>query len=230
MKKGYAVLYEKIGYTFQDESLLKEALTHSSVGKSKTNYERLEFLGDRVLGLVVAHLLFDRYPAFTEGDLAPRHAHLVSKPTLATIALALELQEYIEMASSERRSGGRTKVSLLGDVCEALIAALYLDGGFEAARTFITRFWARAVEEAQVLSKDPKSELQERIQALGKAAPQYEILTRTGPDHAPIFTVEVLIEGFFPRVRGTGASRRLAEQNAAENLLKMIRDQDDAKK
>lgn len=223
MKKGYGALYEKIGYVFRDESLLKEALTHSSVGRSKTNYERLEFLGDRVLGLVVAHLLFDAYPAFTEGDLAPRHAYLVSKPTLASVALLLELHQYIEMASSERRSGGRTKASLLGDVIEALIAALYLDGGFEAARTFITRFWIRAVEEVQELAKDPKSELQEHIQALGKLAPRYEILTRTGPDHAPLFTVEVLVEEF-PKVQGTGSSRRLAEQNAAENLLKMIRD------
>lgn len=225
MPPSYASLYEKIGYSFKEESLLKEALTHSSVGWTRTNYERLEFLGDRVLGLVIAHLLYERFPDFSEGELAPRHAHLVNRSTLAQVASTLRLQDYIQMASSERRSGGRTKTSLLSDACEALIAALYLDGGFEVARLFITRFWREALDTCHTLAKDPKSELQEKVQAMGKSAPQYEILSRTGPDHIPTFVVEVQVEGL-PRVQGTGASKRLAEQEAAGALLRKIQNAD----
>jgi ribonuclease-3 len=211
-------LEENLGYTFKNKKLLEQALTHSSLSSTQENNERLEFLGDRVLGLVIAHLLFQRFSEAQEGSLSLRHTQLVNKETLSQIGLNLSLGQYLRMARGERASGGQLKKSLLADACEALIAALYLDGGLSAAQDFIVKYWEVLLNENSQFIKDAKSKLQEQVQAQGKNAPRYEIIERVGPDHAPLFTVAIFVEGV-PSMEGSGASRREAEQQAAHRLL-----------
>jgi len=212
------LLEENLGYTFKNKKLLEQALTHSSLSSTQENNERLEFLGDRVLGLVIAHLLFQRFSEAQEGSLSLRHTQLVNKETLSQVGLKLSLGQYLRMARGERASGGQLKKSLLADACEALIAALYLDGGLSAAQDFIVKYWGRLLNENGQFIKDAKSKLQEQVQAQGKNAPRYEIIERVGPDHAPLFTVAIFVEGV-PSMEGSGASRREAEQQAAHRLL-----------
>ncbi len=211
-------LEENLGYIFKNKKLLEHALTHSSLTAACESNERLEFLGDRVLGLTIAHLLFERFPEAQEGDLSLRHTQLVNKETLFQIGFKLRLGEYLRMTRGERASGGQLKKSLLADACEALIAAIYLDGGFSAAHAFILKYWDVLLNEKAQFVKDAKSELQEQIQAQGKSAPRYEIIERSGPDHAPLFKVAIFVEGM-PSLKGAGPSRREAEQQAAQQLL-----------
>lgn len=213
-------LYSATGYSFQDESLLRLALTHSSAGAG-TNYERLEFLGDRVLGLVIADLLYHRYPQESEGDLAKRHAALVQGRTLAQVGEALGLGDVLILSDGERAAGGHENENMLADGMEALIGAIYLDGGPEPCRKLIGHLWEDRFDTMTQPPQDPKTALQEWAQARGLALPVYELADRTGPDHAPVFTIRVTVEGAAP-VEASGPSRRLAEKQAAAKLLERL--------
>ncbi|MGQ0742025.1 MAG: ribonuclease III [Alphaproteobacteria bacterium] len=214
-------LEEKLGYEFANRVLLERALTHASVGVENSN-ERLEFLGDRVLGLVIAEWLYERFPDETEGGLAVRLNALVRRDACARAGTAAGLPDHLRLAQSESGSGGRAKPAIVAGACEAVIAALYLDGGFEAARSYVLRYWAPELEALAQDMRDAKTALQEWAQAdRARGQPVYKVIARQGPDHAPIFTVEVSL----PRresCTGQGASKRDAEQAAARAMLREI--------
>lgn len=219
--KSLATLARRLGYRFRDPELLRTALTHASARSDKrgrTDNERLEFLGDRVLGLAIAELLTERFPDAPEGELARRLNLLVRKETCAAVALDLELGQHMVLSSSEAGSGGREKATILADACEAVLGAVFLDGGFEPARDLVRALWAPHLAESDPVPTDAKSALQEWAQGRGLALPRYALVERSGPDHLPSFTAEVIIEGLAP-ARGEGASRRAAEQAAASALL-----------
>ena len=212
---------ELVGRKFRKVALLREALTHSSAGdprQDEPNNERLEFLGDRVLGLVIAERLNRDYPADGESALAPRLNALVNKSACARAARRARLGEALILSRSEQESGGREKETILGDVCEAVIAALYLDGGLKAARDFIETFFEEEFAAVVRLPRDAKTTLQEWAAATRRGAPRYSVLDRSGPDHAPRFIVEAEVNGV-PRARGEGGSKREAERAAAQALL-----------
>ena len=220
---------KSLGHLFKDEELLKRALTHGSLVKGTSrkkhkaadDYERLEFLGDRVLGIVIAEELFRRYPNAEAGQLSRRLNAQVQKNTLAEIALQFNLPQYVLISDELRATGGAENPSLLEDVVEALIAALYLDGGMAAAKAFIVKFWWPRFDEVHAARKDPKSELQEWAAKNGKALPNYRIVKEEGPDHNPKFTVEVSVEGGW-RSEAKASSKRHAEKEAARLLLKEL--------
>ena len=219
-------LEARLGYAFKDRALLKKALTHASVRQAsakRRDNERLEFLGDRVLGLAVAELLSAVYPAASEGELARLYNRLVRGGTCAEVARALDLGPSLVLSDSEAGSGGRDKDTILADACEALIGALFMDGGLEAAGSFIERFWARRIAGMATPPRDPKMALQEWALMRGQALPIYETVTSEGPPHAPVFRVQVTVEGHPPAV-GQGSSKRRAEQAAARALLETIGD------
>ncbi len=211
-----------LGHTFTDPDLLDRALTHPSLGdgaRSVRHYEQLEFLGDRVLGLLAAEYLLATEPDAREGDMSPRLAALVNGKTCARVARKIGLGPALKLSPGETRTGGRDKDTILGDACEALIAAIYLDGGLAAARVFFEKYWSDEVAGiAERQAKDAKTLLQEWAQSHGLALPAYQVTGRTGPDHAPSFTVEVAIEGHAPG-SATGRSRQDAEKAAAQTLL-----------
>ncbi|MDO8840146.1 MAG: ribonuclease III [Parvibaculum sp.] len=211
-----AALQAKLSYEFKDKGLLARALTHPSSGPD--NYQRLEFLGDRVLGLVVAEWLSRLFPDADEGELAIRYNALVRKEACAEVASRIDLGSHIAMGAGEVKAGGRQKAAILADGCEALIAALYLDGGLAAATRFIEAQWAQLIDKNAEIPQDAKTALQEWAHAQGLSAPSYRQTARSGPDHAPEFTVEVLLEGHKPLI-GKGNSKRQAEQAAARALL-----------
>jgi ribonuclease-3 len=222
-----STLERDLEYTFKDSSLLQKALTHPSAltpGQG-VDFERLEFLGDRVLGLIIANWLFEEFPIEKEGDLAKRFAGLVRKETLVEVAQALNLDRAMVMKREKSSSQVKRLETLLSDGCEALIAAIYLDGGLPAASDFIHRFWKDYFIEPQDPPRDPKSILQEWIQAQGKSHPQYIVVESSGPAHAPLFIVEVVVEGLEP-VKGQGSSKRLAEKDAAQQMLNEIANHD----
>lgn len=211
------------GYSFHDPDLARLALTHRSAigrGRSKT-YERLEFLGDRVLALVIADLLYDHFPDEDEGSLAKRLVALVRRETLADVASSLGLPPLIELSRGEEDAGGRQNPAILADVCEALIGAMYRDGGMRAARAFIRRNWLDRMSGMEKPPKDAKTELQEWAQGRGLELPEYREVGRSGPDHAPVFTIEVTV-GDYPPERAVGQTKRAAEQVAAEQLLRRL--------
>jgi ribonuclease-3 len=208
---------QALGYTFQNQKLQEQAFTHPSLRKQQSN-QRLEFLGDAVLGLIVAEMLYQRYPEEQEGDLARRHAALVCGESLVKIAEQVGLGESLRMAESEVQSGGRTTASNLEDVCEALIGAIYLDGGIEAARAWVVSHWAAHMESLQVPPKDSKTGLQEWAQGRGLGLPVYTVMQSTGPAHAPEFTIRVEVAGVGYREASAG-NKRAAEQAAAKALL-----------
>lgn len=219
--KDQDAFQKRIGYRFKDAKLLKRALTHSSLSghnKNERDLERLEFLGDRVLGLLVAEELWRRYPNLEEGELAPRLNALVRKETCAKAALAFELDELIRMSVHEDESGGRKKTAILGDACEAILGALYIDGGLCAARTAFAYYWLPNFEALSRRHRDAKTALQEWSQERKLGAPKYKVVESEGPAHAPAFTVEVTVRGFEP-ARGEGRSKRSSEMAAAEKLL-----------
>ena len=208
-----------LGHRFRNPSVLNAALTHSSLRKqTRTSYERLEFLGDRVLGLVVADLLLKRFPKEPEGDLAKRQAALIKRDTLADIARSLGLGAHLKMSRGEVQSGNRDNANMLSDMVEALLAALYLDGGLEVARGFIGPIWDPLIEAAKAPPKDAKTALQEASQARRLGLPSYSLKAQTGPDHSPVFVVEVRVKSKDPAV-GEGKSKREAEQAAAAQML-----------
>ncbi len=219
---NYAELGELLGHHFAKPSLLTESLTHRSAvvanGPYKYGYERLEFLGDRVLGLVIADLLLERFPNESEGALARRFNALVQGETLADVAAEIDLGAYLIMAAGEDQAGGRDNKSILSDVCEAVIAALFLDGGLEVAAQFIRRYWSPMLIQAKRPKRDGKTRLQEWAQSRGLPLPDYKMLSREGPPHNPIFVVRVVVDGA-GEADGQGSSKRMAEQAAAEALL-----------
>ncbi|MGF1462317.1 MAG: ribonuclease III [Maricaulaceae bacterium] len=211
----------RIGQRFADPDLLARALTHASWGEGRRaspHNERLEFLGDRVLGLLAAERLYREDPDAKEGDLARRLNSLVRKETCARAAQRAGLGEALRLSKSEVKTGGRDKPSILADACEAVIAALYLDGGLEAARGFFERFWAEEFAQEAVGKKDPKTRLQEWAQARGLEPPRYAVLARSGPDHAPVFVIGVSVEGF-ASAQGEGGAKQDAERAAAWTFL-----------
>ena len=214
-----------LGHGFRDIKVLKLALTHSSlIGENKHSYssnERLEFLGDRILGLIIAELLVNLFPNENEGDLSRRHAELVRMETLGKVANSLQLGTFVFMAKGEERMGGRENSSLLADVCEAVIAALYIDGGLETASNFIEDNWQPFLKLNPIPPKDAKTILQEWAQKRGLPLPDYREIRRSGPAHQPNFTIAVTVVGE-KQFSGSGQSKRAAEQKAAENMLKRI--------
>ena len=213
-----AALRGPTGHDFQDVKLLQTALTHSSAVKAVANNERLEFLGDRVLGLVVAEMLFGLLPDAREGDLAPRFNALVDARTCGAVGLELGLDRLIRADATLKARRGGTTGNYLSDAVEALIAAIYLDGGMEPARAFILRYWQPRLHAVIEKPRNPKSELQEWLAQAKGARPEYVIEAREGPDHEPIFTVAVNVAGFASS-RATGPSRRAAEEAAATAFL-----------
>lgn len=216
-----------LGHRFARPEMLAEALTHRSAAPARGgtrrgtgSNERLEFIGDRVLGLLMAEWLLERFPAEQEGELARRHAHLVSRDVLAGIADRASLAAALAMAPNEMRAGVGQLANTLADALEAALGALYLDGGLEPVRRFVRDAWTGAMEVQVVPPKDPKTALQEWLMARGKPLPEYTVVERTGPSHAPMFTIEA--SGNDQTGRGTAGSKREAERVAAAELLHVL--------
>jgi ribonuclease-3 len=218
--KNFEVILD---YSFKDKDLLKKALTHASAAeKPSGSYERLEFLGDRVLGIVVAHMLYHTFPDETEGDLAKRLAFLVSAPLCSEVAANLKVEEYINAALGSHYLKTSKKHPLLADVCESIIAALYIDGGLDVAWRFVESQWRPLLERDPSPPRDPKSELQEWLQSRSQKVPVYKLEEKQGPDHDPVFQVSLTIDPY-GTVIGRGVSLRKAEKDAALEMLKRIR-------
>ncbi len=217
----------RIGYQFTTPDMLIRALTHASISSAtRPDNQRLEFLGDRVLGLVMADALLGADPGASEGQLAPRFNALVRKETCADVAREVGLGDVLKLGRSEMLSGGRRKEALLGDALEALIAAVYVDGGFEAAKALVLRLWNGRIGAVDADARDAKTSLQEWAQARGMPPPSYSQTARDGPDHQPMFTVEVRLEdGAFESAKA--GSKRVAEQCAARVLLARLEGSDD---
>jgi ribonuclease-3 len=222
------LLAERLDHGFARGDLLSDAVTHPSLSGSRrgkkgapqgTAYERLEFLGDRVLGLVVAAWLLERFPGESEGDLAKRHAALVRREALVQVATALDLGRFLRLSPGEEEQGGRVNAAILADCCEAVIGALYLDGGLAAAEALIRKQWAPLLDKESAPPQDPKTALQEWAQGRGKPLPVYETIGQTGPDHDPQFEVRLTVEGLEP-VTARAGSKRAAEKMAAQALLR----------
>jgi ribonuclease-3 len=217
-----APLTEALGHHFTRTELLTEALTHPSMrsrrGSARRGYERLEFLGDRVLGLIVAELLWRRFPEEAEGALTRRHTGLVRRETLTKVAKTIGLGPHILLSAGEEAAGARDNPSVLADVCEAVIAALYLDGGLGVAAAFVERWWAPQLAKLGAPPRDPKTALQEWAQARGRALPIYRTVAAEGPAHRRTFTVTVEVDGV-PPAMATGSSKRAAEAAAAAVAL-----------
>jgi ribonuclease III len=214
-------LEKAIGYGFKNRSLLTLALTHSSArtaSQPRSDNERLEFLGDRVLGLAVAELVSEAFPDASEGDLARRFNRLVRGGTCALVASQIGLGSHLVLSDSESVHGGRTKETILADAMEAVLGAVFMESGFDVARTMVRKLWAPFLKALPDVSADPKSALQEWAQGQGLPLPEYIEYARKGPDHAPRFVAEVKIEGFAP-AQGDGRSKRIAEQAAATAFL-----------
>lgn len=211
-----------LGHTFQRPGLLKEALTHRSAasGRGHCSNERLEFIGDRVLGLTMAEWLAERFPREQEGELGRRLAYLVSQPVLAHVAETIGLAAALSVSPGEAKAGVMRRATVLADALEAALGALYLDGGLEAARNFVRRAWEDAMLSQVDPPKDAKTALQEWAQKRGKDLPYYQVTSQSGPPHAPEFTVTVSVGDTMGR--GRGGSKRAAEQLAAEALLEHL--------
>jgi ribonuclease III len=210
---------DRLGHQFKTPELLMRAVTHASIGSAtRPDNQRLEFLGDRVLGLAMAEALLASDPSAKEGQLAPRFNALVRKETCAAVAREIGLGDVLKLGRSEMLTGGRRKEALLGDALEAVIAAVFHDAGFEAARALVLRLWGDRIAGVEPDARDAKTALQEWAQARGMAPPVYEEAGRSGPDHAPVFTVRVTIASG-EAAESTAGSKRLAEQAAARALL-----------
>lgn len=214
-----SALEGRLGHTFADPDLLTRALTHSSKAAGRGgSYQRLEFLGDRVLGLAVADTLYAAFPEADEGDLSRRLAGLVRRETCATVAAAWEVGPHLILGQGEVMGGGRRNQTILADVCEAILGAVYLDAGFAAARALVEAHFRPAEPTGAPRGRDGKSALQEWAMGRGLPIPTYAVIERTGPDHAPRFRIAAQIEGLEPG-HGEGASKRIAEQAAARAVL-----------
>jgi ribonuclease-3 len=227
LEQRVAELERRLGYTFQSRGQVETALTHKSYANEQTpqlpHNERMEFLGDAVVSLVVGHLLMARHPEWTEGELSKARAALVSAAGLAEVAESLDLGQALRLGRGEERTGGRCKPSILADSFEAMTAALYLDGGFTVVFDVLRRLFERRLDEALdgIRERDPKTHLQERIQAVYKRAPEYDLVETDGPEHDLRFTVELRVDDV-PLSTGVGRTKKEAEQNAAATGLERI--------
>lgn len=216
------VLETRLGHVFADKTLLERALTHISAATSKEgrlgSYQRLEFLGDHVLGLAVSAMLMEAFPKADEGELSRRLAELVRAEACAEVAAVMELGDYVRLGPGEASAGGRKNATILSDVCEGVIGAVYLDAGWPAASALVERFWGERMLAPVRPLRDPKSALQEWAAARGLGVPVYREVERSGPDHKPHFRISVTIDGLAD-AEGAGPSKRTAEQAAAESLL-----------
>jgi ribonuclease-3 len=211
-----------IGHTFADPDMLRRALTHVSAVPADTarseTYQRLEFLGDRVLGLAVCDMLCAAFPDAAEGELSRRLADLVRKESCAEVAVEWGVGVHMRLGEGEAQTGGRRKTAILGDVCEAIIGAVYLDAGFDIARDVVIRAWTSRMNAPKRPLRDAKTALQEWAQARGKPTPVYREVSRSGPAHSPVFVIGVEIDGFEP-AEASGQSKRIAEQAAAQAFM-----------
>jgi ribonuclease-3 len=224
--KAAEALAPRLGHCFTRPDLLAQALTHPSVDQGRrrtrsTEYERLEFLGDRVLGLVVADMLFRRFPDEAEGELARRFTALVRREAVARVAQTIGLDERLILARGDDEAGARSNPGLLADACEAVIGALFADGGFAVADRFVREQWASLMEEDPRPPKDAKTALQEWAQARGRPLPAYRLVKSEGPAHHPDFLIEVEVDGE-AAAQGRGTSKRAAEQAAARALMDKV--------
>ena len=221
-KAAATPLEQTIGYRFSDAALLERALTHISALKGAQgrtgSYQRLEFLGDHVLGLAISEMLFEAFPKADEGELSRRLADLVRRETCADVARVMDLGASLRLGASESRAGGHSRIAILADVCESLIGAIFLDGGYKSALIFVQKFWAERMRKPARPLRDPKTVLQEWAQARGLPTPTYREIERTGPHHDPEFRVAVSLPERQP-AEGKGRSKRSAEQAAASALL-----------
>jgi ribonuclease-3 len=213
----------RIGYHFRDADLAARALTHVSAPVSGAqgrvnSYQRLEFLGDRVLGLVVAQMLYETFPTATEGELSMRLAKLVRRETCADVAVEWDVGPHVVLGLGEAQAGGRKKAAILSDICESLIGAVFIDGGFAAASEMVARAWHKRMDADAEPERDAKTAVQEWAQARGLPSPRYEEVSRSGPAHEPIFVMQVVLQGFDPD-HGSASSKRVAEQAAAQAFL-----------
>lgn len=224
MSKGSDALCRRLAYTFRDPALLARALTHRSKGVNHN--ERLEFLGDSVLNLVISSDIYDRFPQLPEGDLTRLRASLVRKPTLAAHARDLELGQYVELGGGELKSGGFDRDSILADALEALIGAIYQDGGLSQAEAVIRHLYQSQLEQLDpgAIPKDAKTQLQEHLQKYSLPTPSYSIVEITGEAHNQSFVVECRVNGLAEAVKAEGSSRRIAEQRAAQRALTLLTD------
>ena len=217
-----SLLSKKLRYTFKDESLLEQALTHRSVGS--VNNERLEFLGDGILNFVIANALFNQFPTYSEGDLSRLRAHLVNGETLAEIARDLEIGDYLRLGAGEIKNGGFRRPSILADVVESVLGAVYCESGFDECSQLILRLYddkLKDIPDAQSL-KDAKTRLQELLQSRKTPIPVYKVISVGGKAHSQIFKVECIIKNLDLTTQGEGHSRRKAEQVAAENAISSV--------
>lgn len=223
LQANVEVLERKLGYHFKDKALFKQALTHKSAN-IKHN-ERLEFLGDAILNFVIADLLFRAFPKATEGELTRARASLVNKQSLFELAQVLCIGDYIELGIGEKRSGGFRRGSILADAFEAIVGAIYLDAGLVVCQACLQKWYSEklAVVKPEQQEKDPKTQLQEWLQAKQKPLPKYEMIQITGESHKQIFTVRCEIAELSIVVEGSGESRRIAEQIAARKILELIK-------
>ena len=222
MNDLYLYMKNILGYDFSNTEILTTALTHRSF--SRNHNERLEFLGDALLGMFIADELFIKFPEAAESDLTPLRSSLVKKETLAQLAKQLDLGSHIRFGIGENKSGGRQKDSLLANTLEALIGAIYLDSDLENCRRFILKLYASLLDEltAENIPKDPKSELQEYLQANKKSLPVYNVVAEEGEAHDKLFTIECCVDGVAKPIVAKGRSKRIAEQTAARTMLEKI--------
>lgn len=224
-KADSAALAEKLEHKFAKPNLLEDALTHPSLSgarqrKKGAPYERLEFLGDRVLGLAIAEWLYETFPNAAEGEMAKRHAALVNRDALRVVATEIGLSQFVRLAHGEDANATRKNIATLPDAMEAVIGALYLDGGFLAARKFIHRYWQRDIAVTET-PEDPKTTLQEWAQGQGLPLPTYRVIENSGPAHAPKFVIEASVKGF-PPAEAEGNSKRDAQKAAATKVLELV--------
>ena len=208
----------RLGYAFKDAQLLEHALTHGSLQKASDTYERLEFLGDRVLGLVIAEALFRQHGGEREGKLAARHSALVRGEVCADVAEKLGLADIVKVGVAEKKLGVNRMRSILGDVMEALIGAIYMDAGMDVAREFVLTHWGELLKKPETARKDAKTFVQEWVLARSTALPLYEVTERSGPEHQPEFTVRLTV-GKYGQSEGRGRSKQIAEMAAAQNFI-----------
>jgi ribonuclease-3 len=211
-------LQARLGHVFADPDLLTRALTHVSGARGGQSYQRLEFLGDRVLGLAVAEMLVRAFPYATEGELSQRLSELVRREACAAMAEAWDVGPHLILGAGEVQSGGRRNRAILADAAEAILGAVFMDAGYESARALVERALAEQVRAPRKPPRDPKTALQEWAQGLGRPTPVYVMIERSGPDHAPRFHVAARVKGTEQAI-GTGGSKRAAEQDAAQRIL-----------